>query len=268
MAITVTPQPAATPPRFQITVTSPDGSPITAASLIRVDPTGGAPTRVQPPVPAASGFVVFDYEAPWDVPVTYSIGITYATGSATYTATAATLSPAAAWMIHPTAPVLSVCFDQRRADVMGVVTLGAVARPEIKSKHRIQGSEFQIITKTGPRGAAATSMQLATVTSAERTALEAIIRDQTPLLVQVPAGWLWDWQAGYYDVGDVAAERFLQYGPEARRVWTLPLERVESPVGTQAPTWTWTSVVAGFATWDAVRAAYATWADVATNTQR
>lgn len=268
MAITVTAQPTNSPPRFQIAVTSPDGTAITAAALIRVDPSGSAPTRVQLPLPAVSGAVLYDYEAPWDVPVTYSIGITYGSGSATYTATALTLSPPYPWLIHPTAPVLSVCLDQGRFDRMGVVTIGAETRPAIKTKHRIQGSEFQIVTKTGPRGAVSTSLQVATVTADERASLVAITRDQTPLFLQVPASWGWDLDGGYFDVDDVGTERVLQYGPEPRRVSTLPLERVEAPIGTQAAAWTWTGLAAGFATWDAERAGYLTWADVATNTRR
>jgi hypothetical protein len=269
MPITVTPQPSNSPPRMQITVTSPDGTPITAAWVTRYDPAGAIPTRVQLPVPAASGSVLYDYEAPWDTSLVYSVGITYASGStATYTSTAATLSPSAIWLIHPTAPVLSVCLDQGRFDRMGIVTLGSETRPEIKTKHRIQGSEYQIVTKTGPRGAVSTSLQVATVTAAERASLIAITRDQTPLFLQVPAAWGWDLDGGYYDVGDLGTERFLQYGPEPRRVSTLPLERVEAPIGTQAPAWTWTGLAAGFASWDAERAAYATWADVATNTRR
>jgi hypothetical protein len=77
MGISVSAQPTNSPPRFAVTITSPDGTAITAAALIRVDPSGAVPTRVQLPVPAATGSVVFDYEAPWDTAVTYSVGITY-----------------------------------------------------------------------------------------------------------------------------------------------------------------------------------------------
>jgi hypothetical protein len=271
VTISVTAQPNNVPPRFQITVTSPDGSPITSAALIRVDPSGSAPTRVQPPVPAASGLVVYDYEAPWDVPLVYSIGINYGTGGAsstTFTSTAATLSPPFPYLIHPTAPVLSVCLDQARFDRMGVVSIGAETRPALTTKHRIQGSEYQIVTKTGPRGAQSFALQVAILSAADRAALLAITRDQTPLYIAFPDSWGWDFDDGYYDVGDFGSDRVLQYGPELRRTVTLPLERVEAPIGTQAAAWTWAGLLAAVSSWDAAKAAYATWADVATNTRR
>lgn len=269
MTLTAVPQPTNSPPRIQLTVTSPDGSAITAAATTRIDPSGGNPTRVQLPVPAVSGAVLYDYEAPWDVAVTYSIAITYASGStATYTSASVTLSPPFPWLTHPIAPSLSLCLDQGRFDVMGVVSIGAATRPATTTKHRIQGAEYQIVTKTGPRGAASFPLQVVTMTPAERAALHAITRDQTPLFLQVPAAWGWDFDGGYFDVGDVTTERVWQYGPEPRRLHTLPLERVDAPIGTQAATWTWAGLLAGSATWDAERAGYATWADVATNTRR
>jgi hypothetical protein len=137
---------------------------------------------------------------------------------------------------------------------MGVVSIGSESRPEIKTKHRIQGSEYQIVTKTGPRGAPITSLQVATTTADERASLVAITRDQTPLFLQVPAAWGWDFDDGYFDVGDLGTERVLQYGPEPRRTVTLPLERVEAPIGTQAAAWTWTGLASAFGTWDAERA--------------
>lgn len=268
MPITATAQPGSTPPRVQVTISSPDGSAITAVSLVRTAPDGTVPTRVQP-VAGPSPIIVFDYEAPWDQPVTYAATITYGAGStATYTSGYVTLAPETAWLIHPTTPALSVCVDQQRFDVMGIVSIGDVLHPEIKTKHRIQGSEYQIVMKSGPRGAAQTSMQVATVTPQERAALVSLTRDQTPLLAQIPAAWAWDWENGYYDVGDVGAGRIVQYGPQPRRVFALPLERVEAPVGSQQAVWTWSGEIGANASWDAVKAGYATWADVLTNVRR
>lgn len=264
----VTAQPSNAPPRVQVTIASPDGSAITAVSLIRTGPDGTIATRVQP-VAGPSPVTVFDYEAPADQPVTYAATITYAAGSvATYTSGYVTLAPAAAWLIHPTTPALSVCLDQQRFDVMGIVSIGKVIRPEIKTKHRIQGSEYQIVMKSGPRGASQTSMQVATVTAQERAALVSITRDQTPLLLQIPAAWGWDWENGYYDLADVGVDRILQYGPQPRRVVDFALERVEAPVGSQQAVWTWAGETVANASWNAVKAAYATWADVLTNVRR
>jgi hypothetical protein len=268
MTLTVTPQPANSPPRFRLTIASPDGSAITAVVVTRVDPSGAAATRVQPAA-GPSPLTLDDYEAPWDAAVVYNVAITYGTGATTtFNSGYVTLSPQAAWAIHPTAPALSVCLDQQSFAVMGVVSLSASTRAALTTKHRILGAEYQIVTKTGPRAAPAFTMQVATVTSNERTAVLALVRDQTPILIQVPAVFGWDWENGYFDVGDVGIERFLQYGPEPRRTITLPLERVESPIGTQSAPWTWTGAMAASATWDALRAGYAKWSDVLTNTRR
>lgn len=269
MPIVASVQAGNAPPRIQITLTSPNGTAITAATLYRATPAGNVLVRVQPPVPAASGSVFYDYEAPWDTALVYLVLYTYGSGTSTSeTSNTVTLSPLYPWLIHPTAPSLSVCLDQARFDRMGVVSLGTETRPALKTKHRIQGSEFQIVTKSGPRGAQSFPMQVALTSAAERAALVSVTRDQTPLLVQVPASWGWDFDNGYYDIDDVGTERALQYGPELRRTVTLPLERVEEPIGTQAATWTWAGFLSGSSTWDAAKAAYATWADVATNTRR
>lgn len=267
MTITVTPQPATSPPRFLIQIATPAGQTITAATLVRTANGSTVATRVQP-APGPSPLTVFDYEAPWETGVVYAATVTYGTTTETYTAAAATLAPAFPWLIHPTTPALSLILDQKSFDAMGVVSIGDEVRPALTTKHRILNSEFQIVTKTGPRGAATLPLQIATVTQAERAALVALTRDQTPLLIQVPTSWGWDWDLGYYDVGDLGTGRLAQYGGELRRTFTLPLERVESPAGSQQAVRTWANVLAQNATWQTLVASYATWTDVLTDSRR
>lgn len=268
MPITVTPQPGNVPPRFQITISSPNGEAITAASLVRTQNGLTTSVRVQPAAPGPSPLIVYDYEAAWETGVVYSSTVTRAGVTETYTAAAATLAPTFPWLIHPTTPALSLPLDQRDFDRMGVVSIGDESRAALKTKHRILGAEFQVVTKTGPRAAATLPMQVATVTQAERLALVALLRDQTPILVQVPTSWGWDLDPGYYDVDDFGTGRLLQIAGEGRRTSTLQLERVEAPAGAQQAVRTWATVLAQNATWQSVAAAYATWTDVLTDSRR
>lgn len=267
MTISVLAQPTNLPPRFQIGIASPSDQPITAVSLNRTANGATTQTRVQPP-PGPSPIIVYDYESPRETGVVYSATVTYGSTTETYTAAAATLTPLVAVATHPTTPALSVVLDQQDFSAMGVVSLGTETRATLTTKHRILGAEYQTVTKTGPRAAPTVSLVLATVTPQERAAVIALLRDQTPLFISVPSAWEWDWEEGYYDVGDVGVDRILQYGPERRRTFTLALERVESPAGTQAPIRTWATLLNDFATWDDVAAAYATWTDVLTDSRR
>jgi hypothetical protein len=267
MTITVLAQPANLPPRNQITIATPGGQTMTAVTLNRTQNGLTTQTRVQPPA-GPSPIVAFDYESARETGVVYSATVTYGSTTETYTAEPATLVPLLPVATHPLAPALSVVLDRQDFDAMGVVSLGSETRAELKTKHRILGAEYQLITKTGPRAAPTMSMTLATVTSQERAAVNALLRDQTPLFISVPSAWGWDWEDGYYDVGDVGTDRIVQYGPERRRSFVLPLERVEAPAGTQQPIRTWTTLLNDFATWNDVAAAYATWTDVLTDSRR
>lgn len=267
MTLTVTAQPSNRPPRMAITIATPDGSAMTAVALTRNANGSTVSTRVQP-APGPSPIVLYDYEAPKGVPVTYTATVTHGATTETYTAAPATLTLTAMWATHPTAPALSVCLDTTDVRVMGVAQIGTVNRAALTNRHRIIGAEFQVVTKVGPRAAATLQLQLTTVTSDERAAVEALLRDQTPVLIEAPDAWGWDWEDGYYDVSDFGAERVLQYGPEQRRSLTLALERVEAPAGTQQSPRTWTDVLSGFSTWADVSAGYATWTDVLTDSRR
>lgn len=267
MTIAIVAQPTNSPPRFQITIATPDGSAITAVTLNRTANGSTMAVRAQPPA-SASPIVTYDYEAPWDTVVSYSATVTRGGTTETYTSDQFTLSPSFPWLIHPTTPTLSLPLDRNSFDLMGVVSIGDETRGELKNKHRILGSEYQIVTKTGPRAAPTLPMVIATVTNDERAAMVALVRDQTPLLIQAPTSFLWDFENGYYDVGDFSTGRILQYGAERRRTITMQLERVEAPAGTQQPTRTWANVLAQNASWNDVVARYATWSDLLTDTRR
>lgn len=267
MSITVTPgTSSAGVPRFALSISSSDGSTITAISLTRTVAGATQPTRVQPSV-GPSPRTVNDYEADWDANVVYTATVTSSAGTQTFTSTAATLTSSTAWAIHPTTPALSVCIDNGTTTAAGLRSIGDITRDATDTRHNVLGSQYPTYTKTGPRSAAVTSLELVTVTSLEAQAVRALVNDLTPVLIRIPAAWGWDFEAGYYRVGATTEARSFQYGPEPRRVFTLPIERVEQPAGTQQSERTWANVLNDFPSWAAVRAAYSTWTNVLTDTR-
>jgi hypothetical protein len=253
-------------PRFALSISSPAGDAITAVTLTRTVAGATVPTRVQPSA-GPSPRTVNDYEADWDVNVVYTATVTTASGTSTFTSSAAVLSPGAPWAIHPTAPALSMQLDQATPLAAGFRTIGNITRDATDSPHSVLGSPYRTYTKTGSRSAAVTSIEVRTVTPAEAQAVRALVNDLTPILIRVPAAWGWDWENGYYRVGALDEARVLQFGAEPGRVFTLPLERVEEPAGTQQAERTWADVLNDFPSWAAARAAYGTWTDELTDTR-
>lgn len=267
MSITATPgTSSAGVPRISISISSSDGSPITAVTLNRTVSNATTPVRVQP-APGPSPRIVNDYEADWDIGVRYSGTVTSAAGTETFTSDATSLTAVNPWAIHPTTPALSFRLDQATPNAAGVRSLASVSRDASDVPHAVLGSPYRVFTKTGPRNAPTTQLELTTVTSLEAAAVRAAVNDLTPLLLRIPAAWAWDFESGYYRIGQVDEARVLQYGAEPARIFTLPLERVQAPAGTQQPERTWVNVLTDFPTWAAVRAAYASWTTVLTNTR-
>lgn len=253
-------------PRVALTISSSNGSTITSVVLSRTVAGATVPTRVQPTV-GPSPRTSFDYEADWDTNVVYTAVVVSGAGTETFTSPAVVVSAAVPWVIHPTTPALSFCLDQATPLAAGVRTLGNISRAATDTPHNVLGSPYRTYTKTGPRAAAVTQLEVVTVTTLEAQAVRALVYDLTPVLIRVPASWSWDFENGYYRIGDVDEARRIQYGAEPSRVFTLPLERVDQPAGSQQAERTWANVLNDFSSWAAVRAAYSTWTNELTDTR-
>lgn len=266
MTITVAANGASTPPRFEITVATPDGSNLTAITLWRRVGGVNALTRVQPSTGLPTRYVE-DYEAPWDTPVSYVATYSYAGGSTTETSAAASLTPdtPALWAIHPTVPSLSLPLDTQDFGVMGLASAGDVTRKAQASLHDIVGSSLPLLTKTGNRKAAASQLELTTVTEYEKLRVLAITNDETPLLLRAPGSWHWGIEEGYYAVSDTGEARRLQFGPDQSRTIRLPIQRVQPPAGAQQSSWSWGGLMSGYADWGSVQGAYGDWNAVTGN---
>ncbi len=251
-------------PVVNIVITTPDGSSMTSVVLERTSGGITAYTRVQP-APGLPNRFISDYEADWDAPLVYTAIVTYSGTTSTYTSDPIVLPSVNAWAIHPTQPNLSICIDSQDGSVMGVSSIGDVTRVGTATSHNVIRSRFPVVTSYGPRLSPSVSITITTVTAAEETAMNAILDDQTPLLVRFPQSWGVNWEDGFYAVlGDVTAARALQYVGDAYRTFTLPLTRVASPAGAQQSTWDYDGIKT-FADYAALTAAYADYASLTAN---
>lgn len=226
-----------TVPTVHLTIGSPDGSNITAITLTRVSGGRTELTRIQPYTGIPTLFID-DVEAPWDTPVTYSAAITYAAGTTTtLTSGEVTVSPGFPWAIHPTLPNVSMRLDSGTFDAMGIISIDQLSQAAKATRHDIINSPYPVITRVGPRASIAGTMTIATVTTDEEKGLRSLLYDETPILIRIPASWGWNWENGFYAIGDLGLARFAQYGPEQRRTFTVPFQRVQPPVGDIQDSW-------------------------------
>lgn len=266
--IHVTPNPDAEPPRFEIELTTPDGSMIQTVTLLRTVNGVTTPTRVQPNTGSSYQYVE-DYEEPWDTDVTYTATVTTGTGTNTYNASPYQLTSANAWAIHPLTPALSVCIDSPGATFGAAVTaVSKITRASNVTRHDILGSPRPIVTKVGNRSSSEGTMEVATLTVDVEDRLWTLVDDQTPLLIQFPPAWNTHFEFGYYDLGAVDADRFGKLRDEPVRLFTLPFLRVDAPAGTQQSAWTYAKLLHDFATYAAVTAAYANYPALLTDERR
>lgn len=178
-----------------------------------------------------------------------------------------TLTPDDAWLIHPGSVGLSVPLAETDGNAAGIVDIASVENASNATVHKILGSATPIPTTTGPRTDDRTTMTLATVTAAESVSLRALLDPDVPLLVQVPPSWDLDFNSGFYAVGDTTVERTAE--PRSpRRIVTMPLQKVQSPVVDIENTgWSYASVAVEFTAYTDLLTTFATYADLASNTR-
>lgn len=251
-------------PRMRIALNTGDPDAVFLSLSIRRD---GQPLRAEIPVGVTDPFV-FDYEAPFGRPVTYTATGTYGPPSGTggaiaFSATAeATLNEPDAWLIHPTYPSLSVKLGRGGDDAVLVTSATAV-----ETVHEIPRAIFKppgrrraVVFPLGPRRDGEWTLVLFTHALPARDSVLAILADGGSLMLRTPAGWDWDLPDGWYSVGDVTPRRV---GPVSREL-TLPLTPAESPPVTLASATTWRDIYDAGLPWGEVLDDYGTWYGVLT----
>lgn len=233
-------------------------TPDNAAGRVRVvfsDAQGGTLTRTRgdtgttEPVrggAALTGYgILDDYEAPFGVPLTYSVDGVWDT---------ITFTPnAQAWLSHPTDPSLTLAVTvvddtPHTYDVAGGVlpVIDSEWPVALHSRRTVHTGSLDVITPW-----------------ADRHQMDALLRDGSPLLLRsqpdcrVDDLWMFIQPATREKLGPPHSTRLR---------WLLDYQRVDNPPGqvTAPPANAWSAVTQTHASWTALAAAHTSWGDVVT----
>ena len=210
-------------------------------TLVRTDP-DGSPTAVRAGTDLVGDLIVWDYECPFGVEVTYSLDDD--TASSTLNVTTSQLS-------HPTDVSLSYTVTVVDDDDWSWTAPGSAFQPI--------GSQWPVIvysTRTEHRG-----VLLLATEWADRADVHALLIDGGPLLLRTPPTvdvddkWLWP--------ESVRRTKSRPHDP-AYVLWELSYQRCARPAGvvTQDPSNNWTAVTLTHATWSALVISHPTWLDL------
>lgn len=182
------------------------------------------------------------------------------------TATPVTLDVDQMWLIHPASPALSLPVSLTDGDNTALTGIGAIENDSTTTTHYILGQSKPVPTNTGPRLGDAFVMTLTTSTRTDMLNINALLRDQLPILILTPPAWDIDFHDDFHDVGDIRAERRIQAPSDPARIVTLPLTAVDSPVVIQGDTgWSYAALAAEVPSYTETVAMFATYADLAAN---
>jgi hypothetical protein len=219
---------------------------VTAVTVGRQDPSGfSALIRYGESIPVVAGYLsVSDHECPFDVPVSYVVAQAIPVGSETGTSNVVTLaSNGQTWLKDPTSPgrnliipVMTSMTGATRAAQAGVFTILDRANPVVVST---------------VRASMAATLTCYTLTDSQEQAMIDALGSGSVLLLSGPAAEI---GAMYIAIGDVGAE-MVGLVTEPARLWTLPFQVVDRPIGVTSPN----NVDR---TWRAVKTKYATCADL------
>lgn len=236
---------------------------VTQIQIGRIDPTGFTDIIRAGTVVDLSGgaVVVYDYEAPLDLPVTYTATQVTPATTTPETARSAEVTLASntyTWLKDPGLPTR----NQRLDEVKGIASLTRPARAGV----------FHIIDRTHPivvsarREGRVGELVFHTATDIQREAMVTLLSRGTVLLLQTPANY--GFGSAYVHVSDALEERVGILGSEPTRRWTLPITMVDRPAGLATlPIWnTWANVASTYATWSDLVDTGKTWYQVAEGT--
>jgi len=233
---------------------------VTGVSVQRKDPEGWTELiRSGATVPLSGGFaVIYDYEVPLDVEVSYLVTQVTPTTQTPATASSAVLSIYSngyTWLKDPGLPSRNM----RLTEVEGIKDLTRPARAGV----------FHIIDRTHPvvisarREGRQGEFVFTTTTDQDRLDTILILSRGTVLLLQTPDGY--GMGSIYVHVGDVTESRPGALGTEATRRWTLPIIMVDRPAGlaTMPVNNTWQNVKDTYLDWQTLYDTRLRWWQVA-----
>lgn len=249
MALSLTATPETSPsgiPRVRLVVAGATGPQV---YIYRRDPNGRTLTvrQASPGTLAGTGLTVYDYEAPFDADVSYSVQ----DGSATaYTAGYVTLTSAGTtWLVHPGMPELSV--------PLHVLEWPTWTRPVVRGIFTPLGRTNRVVISSR-RFSVEGTLQTYTASANDRAAVLAILADGSALLLKGTetegAGTRW------VSVGDVD-ETPVELDLREFTLWSLPLIEVDAPSGRALPPATYADASATFYDYAQASAQATTYAD-------
>lgn len=199
---------------------------VQSATVVRISPTG---ERVpvsggDPALLIAGSWTRDDHEAPLDVEVHYEAS-SPDDAQVLSSSTVTVPSNGKLWLKHPGQPALNTTITPTEAPVM--------TRSIERGIHYVQGRPNPVVTSQRRYGLSG-ELAIRTQTEGDMAAIDALLDDGSPLLLQAPAGYGLGNQ--YISIGDVPREWLLRYLPDARRNWRLPFVVTDRPVGVAAGT--------------------------------
>jgi hypothetical protein len=247
---------ASTPPQVQLAVTDTGTPALFSVTVTRLNPDGSVGTVRTPDgnpltlVTSGANRVgtVYDYEAPYGAPVSYSTQESPATISAEVTVPASS-----AWLTHPSVPALSMPIELQ-ADSFAEEVWDVV-----QGVYWPMGRKAPVVQSDGQRKAVASSLTVSISTLADLASLRALLQDTSVLLLNVPATLGLGIDTAYISVGAVRNKRLTNIGSDPYRVVTLPIQVVDAPVGGTTAARTYSDLL-DFSTYAALNAAYPSYA--------
>lgn len=259
ITVTATPEPESHPPRVRVDVVDVGDSPaISQVTVVRMQDGVATPVRSNDGAPlelTAEGLnragTIFDPEAPFGVPVTYS------TLQQPDSVSAQVVSESAVpWLIHPGLPNLSQPVEFR---------IGSFAEEVRQVRSGVfypLGRSSAVVVTDGRRKAAAGSFTVVTETPGQRRALLSLLDDAGVLLLNVPPLMGLEVDTNYVAVLDVTERRVSDIGEDPLRDFVMPYVVVRMPGGSTPTSWTWADVVTRYPTWTDLIADNRTWSDL------
>lgn len=220
------------PPRNALFVS---GAPGTTVQVTRTDPDGNIrPVRGGDPGTLINGqWPGYDYEMPYGQSVIYTA--IPSDGSASAFTTATPLATTQSRLIHPGIPALSM-------------KINGVNRTDRSyaggsAEHVILGAQYPKTQTDGARKSGKFTLTLRTKTSAENSAITAILAGCVPLLLQLVFPYTTSSAWHYINVNDVTAHEVTRVFGDPKRVWTLECTIVDRPAGGLAAQRTYADVL-------------------------
>jgi hypothetical protein len=270
LRIVATPEPDFFPPRIRLDITDTRTTPATELTITRLDPDGRyRPVRTDDdgPLPLSGGVAtLYDYE-----PKGFGVQVTYSTDVPGGPTVTTSLDADGIWLVHRGVPSRSVRVD-------AVSKIGPRTREVQQGKFVILERNDPIVVTGGARSTPAGMIGVRTDTDAQRRAMDLLLDDASPVLLNLPPGRGWGFDPCYLALGTTDEDRPVRYGPVPLREWTLPYQVIGRPVGGIRAAVTWDDIAtegaddytaapgSQYMTWQEIADAGLTWAQLAAPT--